>query len=57
MLIVPLEQKSADLTHSTLLEIKDFNALSDASCCRSNRFRSRSFQTRTSIVRAKQPFV
>ncbi len=35
-----LEQKSANLNHLTLPEIKDFNALSDALCCRLNGFRS-----------------
>ncbi len=35
-----LKQKSVNLNHLTLPEIKDFNALSDALCCRSNGFRS-----------------
>ncbi len=35
------KQKSVNLNHLTLPEIKDFNALSDALCCRLNGFRSK----------------
>ncbi len=35
-----LKQKSVNLSHLTLPEIKDFNALSDALCCGLNGFRS-----------------
>ncbi|MEX0283384.1 MAG: hypothetical protein AB3N23_02125 [Paracoccaceae bacterium] len=35
------EQKSVNLNHSTLPEIKDFNALSDTLKSRLNQFRSR----------------
>ncbi len=36
-----LEQKSVNLNHLTLPEFRDFNALSDALCCKLNGFRSR----------------
>ncbi len=39
--VANLKQKSVNLNHLTLPEIKDFNALSDALCCRLNGFRSR----------------
>ncbi len=40
-LLDALKQKSVNLNHLTLSEIKDFNALSDALRCRLNGFRSR----------------
>ncbi len=48
-----LEQKSVNLNHLTLPEIKDFNALSDALCCRLNGFRSRTLFDRHGVLQQR----